>query len=296
VRSEVTPEAFRFRTDDGSVVELDVAVRTRGKNRRDRETCRFPPIRLNFRKSQTKDTLFHKQDKLKLVTHCQTNSRRYEQAVISEYLAYRVLNLFTDRSYRARLLRITYLYTDASREVETFGILIEHKDRLSKRLDAKPVATEKVSVRAVQPEDLNLTSVYQYFVSNTDFSPIASIPNADCCHNQALFAPKEGLHYTIPYDFDRTGWVNAPHATPNPRFKVRSVRVRLYRGRCVNNDYLDTSLNAFRERRGDIEALVKEQPELSDRAREYLLKFSDDFYKIINEPKKVERNMVKKCV
>ena len=48
----------------GEVVELDLQIRTRGRFRRDLDVCRFPPLRLNLKKSQTKDTLFHKQDKL----------------------------------------------------------------------------------------------------------------------------------------------------------------------------------------------------------------------------------------
>ena len=61
---------FRFSTADGAAMELDVNIRTRGNFRRNRKVCEFPPLRLNFQKTQTKDTLFDKQDKLKLVTHC----------------------------------------------------------------------------------------------------------------------------------------------------------------------------------------------------------------------------------
>lgn len=287
---------FRFHADDGIAVDLDVAIRTRGKNRRDRETCKFPPLRLNFKKTQTKDTLFDKQDKLKLVTHCVSNNKRYEQTVISEYLAYRVLNLLTDTSFRVRLLRITYVYADDNKQVSSYAILTEHKDRFGKRIDARPVAVQKVRVSDLRPADLNLTSVFQYYLSNTDFSPIATAPDEDCCHNQALFAPEEGLHHTVPYDFDRTGWVNAPHGTPNPRFNLRSVKVRLYRGRCVNNGHLDATLALFRERRSDIETLVNEQAELSPATRKYLLNFSEKFYETINNPKKLQRAIVKNCI
>jgi len=293
---EELPGKFRFNADDGSTIEFDIVIRTRGNNRRDREICRFPPLRLNFKKSQTKDTLFDKQDKLKLVTHCQNNSTNYNQAVVSEYLAYRVLNKLTDKSFRARLLRIKYVFTDSSREIETYGILIEHKDRLGKRIDGKPLAVEAVAVRDLRPADLNLASVFQYFIGNTDFSPIATAPDDDCCHNQALFAGEQGLHQTIPYDFDRTGWVNAPHATPNPRFGLRSVRVRLYRGRCVNNAHLDATLQVYRERRSDIEAVVNDQAELSKKTRRYLLGFIESFYKTIGDPKRLEKRIVKKCI
>ena len=293
---EEVPGIFRVTTKDGSVLELDVAVRTRGNNRRDKDICKFPPMRLNFKKSQTKGALFHKQDKLKLVTHCASRSASFEQALIKEYLAYRILNLLTDASFRVRLLRITYVYTDDNRSVESYGILIEHKDRLSKRIDATPVAVENVRVSDLRPQDLNLASVFQYFLANTDFSPVATAPDEECCHNQALFAPDDGLHYTIPYDFDRSGWVDAPYATPNPRFGLRSVRERLYRGRCVNNEYLDASLALFRAHRAAIEALVVEQPELSKTSRKKLLRFSGQFYKTIDNPKKLNKTIVKSCI
>lgn len=287
---------FRIGTAEAAAGEFDVAIRTRGKNRRDRETCRFPPMRLNFKKTQTKDTLLHKQDKLKLVTHCETNSARYEQAVISEYLAYRVLNLLTDASFRVRLLRVHYVYSDTNRDETTFAILIEHKDRLGKRIDAKTKTVEKVKVRELRPEDLNRASVYQFFIGNTDYSSIAAAPGEDCCHNQALFVPEDGLYYSVPYDFDRTGWVNAPHATPNPRFNLRSVKVRLYRGRCANNELLDATLQQFRDRRGDIEALVNDQPELTDKTRRYLLKYIGSFFEAIDDPKRLERQLIRKCM
>ncbi|MDH3336866.1 MAG: hypothetical protein OER22_00480 [Gammaproteobacteria bacterium] len=293
---EEVPGKFRFNADDGSTVELDVVIRTRGKNRRDKETCRFPPLRLNFKRSQTDDTLFDKQDKLKLVTHCRSNSERYDQAVVSEYLAYRILNTLTDRSFRARLLRIRYIYTDNDGIVETFGILIEHKDRLGKRINGKPLAVERVKVSDLRPADLNLTSVFQYFLGNTDFSPVATAPDEDCCHNQALFASEDGLYYTVPYDFDRTGWVNSPYATPNPRFNIRSVRVRLYRGRCVNNKHLNATLQLFRDRRSDIEGLLNAQRELSPGTRRYLLNFSRGFYDIIDNAKKFDKAIVNSCI
>ncbi len=293
---EEAPGTFRFTAEDGSTVELDVAVRTRGNNRRNRKICEFPPIRLNFKKSQTKDTLFHKQDKLKLVTHCVNGSRRYEQAVLSEYLAYRVLNLLTDVSYRARLLRITYRYTDRRQKMETYAILIEHKERLGKRLGASPLAVERIAVGDIRPADLNLASVFQFFLGNTDFSPIATAPDEDCCHNQALLAPEEGLYFTVPFDFDRTGWVNAEHAAPNPRFGLRSVRERLYRGRCVNNEHLTATLQLFRDRRADIEALIDEQAGLRSATRSYLRGYSDDFYTIIDDPALVEEELVKSCI
>ncbi len=77
---------------------------------RERPKCEYPPVRLNLKKSQTKGTLFDKQNKLKLVIHCDY-SEQYEQVVLREYLAYRILSAITDMSFRVRLLHVTYFNT-----------------------------------------------------------------------------------------------------------------------------------------------------------------------------------------
>ena len=289
------PGKFTFSNADDPAVEFDVNIRTRGNYRRNTKVCDFPPLRLNFKKSQTKDTLFDKQDKLKLVTHCKGWSSDYEQTVLAEYLAYRVLSVLTDRSFGARLLRVTYAYTDSAREMQSYAILIEHMDRLEKRIGGKSVQTERANILDIRPADLSLASVFHYFLGNTDFSPVGTAPDEDCCHNQALLSSEDGLHYTVPYDFDLTGFVNARHAVVNPRFRLSSVRSRLYRGRCFNLPRLPATLDLFRANREEIEALVSNRPELVRSTRRRLERYIAAFYKTINDPKLVERNLVKKC-
>ena len=51
-------------------------------------------------------------DKLKLAVHCR-DSERYEQTLLREYMAYRLLNLATPMSFQVRLLRITWVDTEA---------------------------------------------------------------------------------------------------------------------------------------------------------------------------------------
>ena len=121
---------FEFIAADGRSVHFDVNIRTRGNYRRRREVCPFAPLRLNFKTKDLDDTIFDKQDKLKLVTHCDNGSRVYKQSVLKEYLAYRILNVMTPISFRVRLLRITYVYTDDNDDEElTYAFLIESKQR-----------------------------------------------------------------------------------------------------------------------------------------------------------------------
>ena len=294
---EETPGKLQYTNSEGVAVEFDVAIRSRGLYRRRADICRFAPIRLNFKKSQTRDTLFDKQDKVKIVTHCQPRSGTYEQTVITEYLAYRILNLLTDMSFRVRLLRVTYKDTDRSgRETVNYAVLIEHRDRLANRIDATVFKTNKVRIGDLRPEHTNIASVFQYLIGNTDFSPVAGRPDDDCCHNYVLFDVGGEKLVSVPYDFDQSGLVNAPHASANPRFRLKSVKSRLYRGRCFNNVQLPASLARFREKREEIDALMREQPSLASGTKKRVLAFVAAFYKTIDNPKRVEKRLVKKCI
>jgi hypothetical protein len=292
---EEAPGKFRYVDADGETVEFDVQIRARGNWRRNPDICEFPPLRVNFKKSQTDDTLFDKQDKIKLVTHCNDN-KSYSQAVVSEYLAYRIYNVLTDYSFRVRLVDITYLYTDRDESINSYAVLIEHKDRLGKRIGGEPVLEERVAVSSLNAENLSLASVFQYFIGNTDFSPIATPPGEECCHNQALYTTEEGPYRTIPFDFDQTGLVDAQHAQPNPRFGLANVKERLYRGRCANNELLPATLQLFRDKRAEIEALIENQPELLPTTRRNMLKYIDSFYGIIDKPRRVDYRMIEACL
>jgi hypothetical protein len=285
---------FRYTEADGSLVEFDLKLRARGNFRH--ENCAYPPVRLNFKTSQTKKTLFHKQDKLKLVVHC-SRSAQFQQIILQEYLAYRFLNTLTDLSMRVRLLQVTYIDTDKQRQREPrYAFLIEHKDRTAKRLELKPLTVKGTTVAEVNPELLNLTSVFQYFIGNTDFSPIAGPAGEDCCHNYILFQNPGNLITPIPYDFDQAGLVDAPYANPNPMFGLRTVRQRHYRGRCLNNSYVDASVQRFKDEQEAIYSLIEEQQGLSDKARKNLLSYVDKFYNLIADPDKVEKSLRKRCV
>ena len=110
---EEFPGTFELVLEDGSALQVPVQVRTRGNYRRRKDICLFAPLRLNYKKSEVTDTSLDNQDKVKLVTHCQDRSTSYEQAVIKEYLVYRMLNVLSDISFRVRLLRISYVDSDS---------------------------------------------------------------------------------------------------------------------------------------------------------------------------------------
>ena len=279
---------------NGEQMALDVKIRARGHSRH--AICDLPPLWLNFRKSEVKDTPFHKQDKLKLAVHCQ-DSERYEQTLLREYMAYRILNLATPISFQVRLLRITWVDTEGKRERQVrYAFLLEHKDRLGKRIDRKDLKIEETTVAAIDPEHLNLTSVFQFLIGNTDFSPIAKPDYNECCHNYVLFSSDKDLLIAIPYDFDQSGLVSAPYALPGRQFGIRTVRQRIYRGRCQNNDFVDRSIGRFKTVRNNIFALIETQEGLTPKVRNILADYVQQFYDIADDPRRVERLMTKRCI
>lgn len=294
---EYLPGTLSYADADGNDVMLNIGIRTRGNFRRQKRICPFPPLRVNLDKAQTKGTLFRKQNKLKLVAHCRDKSERYEQGVIREYLAYRILNTLTDISYRARLVRVTYIDTENKHKDRVqYAFFIEHKNRMSKRIGLPEIVTPKIKTAQLEGTYSDLTSLFQYFVGNTDFSPIAGPKGEDCCHNTTLFGNEGEPIYAIPYDFDMSGLVDAPYADPNPRFKITRVTQRLYRGRCAHIGNLDNSVQMFQENRDEIFAIIANQTELVPKSRKAVTRFVEGFYKVIDNPKKLDREIRKDCI
>ncbi len=285
-----------YRAADGAQHELDIKLRARGRYRRQARTCRFPPIRLNFRKKQLDGTVFEGQDKLKLVTHCRTGNIRYEQQLVKEYLAYRFLQMLTDTSFRSRLLRVNWRDSeDPDEDFEHYAFLIEDEDLLGERLGLPAGEVQRTRVAKLDGEQATLVSVFQYLIGNTDFSMLAGPADDTCCHNVVLY-DRDGKFLPVPYDFDFSGFVDAPYAAPHPTLKIRSVKTRLYRGRCEHNDMLEPTLARFLEKRDAIFGLLDSQEGLRGRERRDARRYIEEFFDTIDNRRRIESRLVKKCV
>jgi len=292
---EYLDSTFTYSDAAGQEHKLDLKLQTRGRFRRNKSTCTFSPLRLNFRKQQVTGTEFAGQDKLKLVTHCQ-RGKSYEQLLLREYLAYRILQTLTDKSFGARLMHITYVDTEKSgKSITKYGFVIEDEDDIGDRIGLAASKIRRIMASELDGKQANLVSVFQYLIGNTDFSLILGPEGSDCCHNAALFSKGSAPHTPIPYDFDFSGLVGAPYAKPNPRFKLRSVKTRLYRGRCINNEYLDGTFAYFVEKDPEIRQLLAELEGLDKSNRRSVEKFLNGFYKDISDPKLKPRNFFTKC-
>lgn len=283
-------------------VSLGVDIRTRGKTRLSRRICQFPPLRLDFPRQQAEATVFRGQDKVKLVSHCQDDRSEYEQYVVQEYLVYRVLNLLTDLSFRVRLARITYVDTDAKRDTVTrYGFLIEGDEMMAARNGWQALAVPAIPRVMADPEYLALVGVFQYLIGNPDWSAFGVAPDEDeCCHNTQPVGTQAGPVFSVPYDFDVTGAVYTRYADglfrPQDRnLGIRTVRDRVYRGFCASAGYLPQVFGLFNQRREAIYALYREQAHLGPKIVEQTLKYFDEFYHRINDPRTIAKAFGATC-
>jgi len=287
---------FSLTTENGDERLFQLKLRTRGKYRREKRHCDFAPIRLNFRVDDVFNSILAGQDKLKLVTHCKTRNYHYEQLVLREYLAYRILNLLTDESYRVRLMKINYIDTEGGKPTTKLGFVLEDDDHVAARNNMGPIKTGDIQAGDLDRGQQSLIDIFQYMIGNTEYSLFIAEPDDDCCHNSDLMSATGTAPYTpLAYDFDFSGLVNAPYAEPNPRYRLRHVRQRYYKGLCGNNDLLPETIQRFIDRKEATYELVRELELLDMKSRKHVVSYLNLFYKRISDPKSVRLRLEYKC-
>jgi len=289
------PGQWTYIDNDGQTQRLDVSIRTRGHFRR--EYCSLPPLQLNFKKSQVRDTLFSGQDKLKLVGPCKADDR-HQQYVVLEYLAYKTFEIITDHGFKTRMLRLSYVDRDDKIDPWTsFGFVIEDDSDLAKRLDLARVRVPGVKYIELDQPKTALVQLFQLLIANTDHSLIKPSGDDDCCHNIQVLGPKddETVRIPVPFDFDMSGLVNARYASPPSQIPIRDVRQRYYYGLCQPADVLDQAIAHMQSKRGEIMALYRNAELLSNKNKQDSLDYVESFYDILDSPKRVDLEIVARC-
>lgn len=288
----ITPEA-------SAAERFEIQLSPRGVSRRTGGICNFPPLRLDF--DRTSGTYMRGQNRLKLVTRCRTGAQ-YEQVTVLEYLAYRLYNEITPMSLRVRPARVTYRDNEGRRREETqFNFLVEDIDDVARRngrLTAIEVRTAEVRSADLAPAAAADYALFQYMIGNLDWDMTEGRANEECCHNSKLLAANAEARSNVipvPYDFDHSGLVDAPYATPPAGIDVASVRTRVYRGYCRHNAQLPAAVERFRARRAALLAIVDNEPRLSQANRRSARRYIEDFFAVLDDPQRFDRQIVQRC-
>ena len=273
---------------NGGELKIPVQLRTRGHYRLQNKNCPFVPLRLDFKTSQVKETVFNGQDKLKLVTHCNPNTL-YEEYMIREYLAYKVHNLITPRGFRARLARVTYVDSATNKPIETRnGIFLEHEDDVARRMEGEVVEIRNALFDDVDPTQLLELAIFAAFIGHVDWSLAA-------LHNVRLVRQQNGNLLPVIYDLDFTGLVGTRYARPDPRLPIRTVKERLYRGPCKDPAELVQFLTPYRENKDAILKLYQETPGLDGRYRNDTQAWLNQWFKMLDSPRDQKWMFLENC-
>ncbi len=277
----------------GSAESHPIQLSPRGITRLKRETCQFPPLRVRFQAAPAPPSLFAGQRQLKLVTHCRP-AASFQQHVLLEYAAYRLYNLLTPASFRARLATVDYV-DDGNRPVTSrLGFFIEDIDDVAARNGIRKAATgDRVATGQLSPTDAARMALFEYMIGNRDWSARAGPPGEGCCHNSRLIAPGPGGSLVpVPYDFDFSGLVNAPYAIAPDG--TSSVRERRYQGFCAHNPQAMAVAAEFRAKRGPLLATLGQVP-LDEGARRRATAFLETFFADIADERRMAAKLLRTC-
>lgn len=272
----------KYINNKNKLKEIPIKVKVRGNFRRLAVNCSFPPLLLDFNKKKKGNSIFNKQNKLKLVTHCLRNDY-----IMEEYLVYKIYNLITKNSFKTCLANVTYEDSTGKQASQTrLAFLIEDDDDLAKRLHSKYLKESLFRQNQVDTLKMATVSVFQYLIGNTDWS----VPFQ---HNIKMYIKKGKPAFPVPYDFDHAGIVNAHYAIPAEQLtEITSVRHRLYRGFAYSPEIFQIVFDKFKTIKPEIYALYKGNPELESNYIKSTLKYLDEFYETIDNTKAVKREFI----
>ena len=160
---------------------------------------------------------------------------------------------------------------------------------MRKRFDGKIIEKKGYNPLSTSKNEYMTMTMFQYLIGNTDWS-------IQYQHNIVLLDnDTTNLPITIPYDFDHAGIVDAPYAHPAVELKMSSTQERRYRGYCMQSlDEFQPHFEKFNELKEEFYAIYQENELISDGFKKQTIRFLDDFYETINDPKKAKQEFISK--
>ncbi|HZV70051.1 MAG TPA: hypothetical protein VFG10_10925 [Saprospiraceae bacterium] len=281
------PGQIKIHTAGGDSLNLDLKMRTRGHMRL--EICSYPPIKLKFDKSDLAAHSLSSMNEMDLVHHCHEGDL-YDQYLLREYMCYKLFELISPYHFHAQLVRLHYKNPDGKEaHDQAYAFLVENGEELADRLHAKLNKSKIVSTNGLEKMPFLKVCLFEYMIGNTDWY----IPAR---HNlEFIGVPAYRILVTVPFDFDYSGLVDAPYAAHHETIKLPSVTIRYYQGWCQTPEEVNDALKIFREQKETILGMCDHIHGFNERSKKYTRDYLEDFFNIIENPKKLENQIIKHC-
>jgi hypothetical protein len=273
---------------DGSEVQIDIRARARGNFRKRPENCDFPPLKIQFSEEDTPGTLFSGISDLKIVSHCQSGFPEFEQYVLQEFLIYRLYNIFTDISFRVRLVRIRYIDQGSSGDsVFHFAFFLENPEAMAARNGCTILELGSVPPDRLDQEQYILIDFFNYMIINTDYS-IPVVHNIELI-SRGYFEPP----IPVPFDFDWSGLINIPYSYSYTGGNLSPARE--FKGPCRKRKAIKNVIAGMQEKRPEVYQLYITFPYLAPDVKTRVINDLNSFYETIENRRLVRQEFIKKC-
>ncbi len=289
MKEEYVPAKMIYKRGDSLHFSFPVKIKTRGTFRK--SFCYFPPFWINITNSGINTDAMYGVKKMKVVTHCM-KTRDYQDYVLKEYLAYKIYNIISPYSFRVRLLRIKYVDTGRNNNIqEGWAFVIEPVELLAKRLDARIIENDKLSMARMNAGIMDKLAMYYYMMGNTDFS-VTGLHNIKII---LLNNPGPVGYIPVPYDFDYTGFVNTTYAKPADNVNLEKVTDRYFLGPCRSDEVFQRLTDEFKGSYKEMQDLLQSFEYLSVEKKIELLRFMEEFHSEIESADFIQARLRPAC-
>ncbi len=285
-------EKLYYQNFTGVMDSIDVGIKGRGNFRL--KSCYYPPLWMKLKKSDTKGTVFEGNKKLKVVLPCD-NRESSNALILREFLCYKLYEEISPYAFLTRLadIDLTELRKNKNKQSKVKAIFIEDVEKTAIRLQAKSLKNIKLTPGTLNDTSAARFELFQYLISNTDWS----VPYQ---HNSKLFVINTNDVFSIPYDFDMSGIVDAPYAVVSEvngeSLDISHVTERLYRGYCHPADVMEYVRNEFlakKEKLMSIPDLLKGY--LPDKEIKAIKIYMEDFFDTMKDTRSFKYHILDKC-
>jgi len=288
-KGEYLPVHFLYHINDTFDIEKSIRIKARGEFRR--KHCSFAPFWLNIRKADIANQHLQEVTRMKIVTHCR-GTHEYADYLLKEYLTYKIYNILSPISFRVRLIRMKYVDTGRKGKVtESWAFMIEPEGMLAEHHDAQVIKNDKLSMRFMEPESMDMVALFMFMIGNADYSIMGR-------HNvKILGLPGFGTEgYTpVPYDFDYTGLVNATYAIPGENLGITSVKERYYMGLCREESEYQQVINHMENHRDEILDMINSFPYLEEKQKSEMISYLEEFFILASDSGQIRKELKRSC-
>lgn len=267
--------SLTYEDENGKEISRQIELQPRGKFRR--RVCDFPPVRLKFAKKDLEaEGLEARFNKLKLVTHCIDDKLAGNENLLKEYLLYQLYNELTPNSYRAQLVKVTYVdATGQQSKIKRYGILLEDTDEMAARLGGEESDLLNISKDSLSAKDETTMALFEYMIANMDW-------DTKMVRNVKLVAQAgNDKMIPVPYDFDFSGFVNASYAIPRGDIGQLTIRDRVYLGNATDQPTMRNTVAHFIGKKAVLIKKIKDFKLLTAETRLNAIAYLEVFYNAI---------------